>query len=129
MKLKYSDDGLVDGGVECAFIRNGEYEIETVFDLTDWIKRQFLELQKEAEIKNEQGGKYLAFHHLWIGGGEMPFAFIEASRSRYKAFCVHPELRDSSDWSIETSNVETASAFLANKAMRVPDLNWQTDGN
>lgn len=129
MKLRYSDDGFVDGGVECSIYRNGEHETETVFDLTDWIKRQLLELQKEAEGKHQSGGKYLAFHHIWIGDGQMPFGAIQATKSKYIAYCVHPELRDTNEWSFESSDVDKVSFYVAAKAARVSDLDWQPSSN
>jgi hypothetical protein len=128
MKLKFSDEGLVVGGVDCSTSRAKSHK-ETVTDLTDWIKRQLLELQKEGAAKSQVADKHLAFHHVWIGNGVMPFGFIQATKSKYTAFCVHPEFRDRGDLSLTSSNVDKVSAFLAEKASRASNLDWQPSSN
>lgn len=128
MKLKYSSDGLVDGGVECAIYRDGQHETEEVFDLTDWIQRQLMALHNEAENNHQSGEKYLAFHHIWVGG-QMPFAAIQATKTGYTAYCVHPEVRNDVDWVVQSADVVKVSTFLADKAMRVSDLNWRPDSS
>ncbi|MGB7209807.1 MAG: hypothetical protein WBD27_14185 [Pyrinomonadaceae bacterium] len=129
MKLRFSADGLVDGGVECAIYKNEKHEIEHVVHLVEWLRRQLLQLKDEAENKHQSGEKYLAFNQIWIGGGRMPFAAVKATKSSYTAFCVHPEVRDTFDWSLQSPDIDKVSVFLADKAMRVSDLDWQPTGN
>jgi hypothetical protein len=122
MKIRFDNEGLVEGGVECLIEKDKVLQSEIVFDLTNWIQRQFLELREEAEHSKKSGGRFLAYKHLWIGEGR-PFALVEARNSKFVAFCVHPELRDG-DWHFESSDAEKVSAFVANKATRVSQLNW-----
>jgi hypothetical protein len=115
---------LVVGGVECSIQRNNGLESETIFDVADWVMRQFLELRKEAEQAGESGKRYLAFHSIWIGEVIRPFALIESHKSKFKVFFIHADLRDKDDWVFESSDVEKISAFVANKARAVSTLEW-----
>lgn len=128
MKLKFSADGLVDGGVDCSIDKDGKREITNVRDLTGWLRSQFVALHNEAEKNHQSGEEYLAFHHIWIGGGHMPFGAIRATKSRYTAFCVHPEIHSTLDSSLQSPDVDKVSEFLAIRAKRVSELAWQPSG-
>jgi hypothetical protein len=124
MKLKFNDDGLVEGGIQCSMDRSGGVLSEIVFNLTEWIEKRFHELHYEAEQSHQAGRKFIAYHSLWIGEVQKPFAFVQARRSNFTAFCVHPELRNTERWMLESADPEKLSAFLANNARKVSSLEW-----
>jgi hypothetical protein len=121
MKLRLGFDGLVDGGVECAVRRNHDYEIDKVYDLTDWIRRQFVALRREAEASEDKE----ASSSIWIDfdSSHMPFGRIQATTSRYIAMCFHPETKPNS--SLESADLNKVTSFLVEKARSVSELRWK----
>lgn len=93
MKLKFDETGLVAGGIRCRFATRKTLDspkTENVFDLVDWMGKQFLELQIHAKDVGKKGERTEGF--IWLGETVYPFAQIFASRSTYFVSYHHPKL-------------------------------------
>ena len=128
MRLKFSEFGLVEGGIECSFATLntfGSPESETVFDLADWIRKQFLELRVLAEKSGKRGGKEDRF--IWIGETKNPFAQLSSDKSKFFVKYFHPKYVTrqgfSTGWkNFESSNLETITNHVIAKAHGVENL-------
>ena len=128
MKLKFSEIGYVQGGIECSFATLntlGSPESETVFDLVGWIRKQFLELRALAEKSGKRGGKEDRF--IWIGETKNPFARFFSNISIFSVEYFHPKyIRRQGFFTIsesfESSNLETITDHVINKAHGVENL-------
>ena len=128
MKLKFADNGYVGGGIECSFATLktfGSPESETVFDLVDWIRKQFLELRVLAKKSGKRGGKEDRF--IWIGETKNPFARFSSDKSNFWVQYRHPKYATRQGFfeiyeSFESSNLETIINHVIAKAHGVENL-------
>jgi hypothetical protein len=120
--FEMSFEGLVTGGIICFIEKGNSYEKEMVFDLPDWIEKQFLELRKIAEDSQQQNeNKFKAYRHIWIGDAVFPFAMLVTTFSNYWAIYQHPECRN--ELLPKYSKPNDISFNMALRASKVSNLN------
>lgn len=121
--FEMSFEGIVTGGIDCRVqyveLNKEIKKSEIIFDLPEWISKQFSRMKKEVEHVDEDE-RYVSCL-IWIGEVENAFAIILINGRKYRANIFHPEYKNEP---FEEVRIHDISANLANKAWQLSNLAW-----
>lgn len=119
----------IPGGIECIAQRSDStQETEIVFDLTEWIKKQYRILLEESRKKHEAGAnKSHSFCVIYIGSSDKVFGMLETTLSNFKSYynpAFLPESNElkSTDIFYQSVDIDTASFEVSKRALKVLGL-------
>jgi|ERR1043166_5590047 hypothetical protein len=137
MRLKFSETGLVEGGIECTFIggafgKSIGYEDEAVIDLHEWITAHVSGLvvaAKKLYKSGEQEKGETVCGRFCIGTKEHAFATLYVTPSKTQVFYNHPEYTrehggKAQPIDFRSSKIQEIADDIIRKASKVKDLNW-----
>lgn len=114
----------IPGGIECCVhLNNDKGEAEVIFDLTDWVRKQYCSLLETSRQKHKDGvRKSNSFCILHIGDDQV-IVILETTLSKFKSY-YHPAISESdnfksSDIFFESPDIDVASYEVARRALKV----------
>ncbi len=77
---------IPNGPIECGVQNDdGSPEMQTVFDLRQWVRNHFLDLRESATVLKKNNEKNpTAERWIWVGSYEKPFAKLIADCRKYR---------------------------------------------
>ena len=126
--MKFTPDGQVeDGLLLCGYWEGGLFSSLKVFDVFDWLKKQFIRLRVLYENAPPVSGRKPSTNRMiYLGGDEAPFCSLHANKTSFRVYFFHPEIVGMPEnvGIYESADVDEVRSLIIRKASKVSTFNW-----